>query len=154
MSLVQQIIREVADGSSLKASLARHGLTPSKFHYAISKDREAAQSYIRAQEIRADLLAEQTIEIADGDDDPQKARNRIETRKWLASKHYTKQYGDRLDVNVTQSLDITAALSEARERLRPISDQSKTIDAQFIDITGASGDAANDPQSHGQSIFD
>ncbi len=55
----------------------------------------------RAREERADLLAKEILEIADA---PCKdavevahARNRLDTRKWLASKLAPRKYGDRVE---------------------------------------------------------
>src|SRR6266446_8491317 len=57
--------------------------------------------YARAREERADLLAKEILEIADA---PCKdavevahARNRLDTRKWLASKLAPRKYGDRVE---------------------------------------------------------
>lgn len=148
------VIAEISNGSALKVALEKFGMTASAFNVALSKDREAALAYVRAQELRSDLLADETIGIADTETDAQRARNRIDARKWLASKHNSKRYGDRIDLNVTQTLDIGATLAEAKARLRPISDQTKTIDAQYIDLTDKNESAAIDRQSNDQSIFD
>jgi hypothetical protein len=45
-------------------------------------------------------------------------RLRIDARKWTASKLRPKQWGDRVDVNVTQTqISITTALKDAEARL-------------------------------------
>jgi hypothetical protein len=55
----------------------------------------------RAREERADLLAKEILEIADAPCkdavEVQHARNRIDTRKWLASKLAPRKYGDRVE---------------------------------------------------------
>jgi hypothetical protein len=88
-----------------------------------------AVSYARATEIRADLMADEVITIADCEvTDPQRARNQMQARQWLASKQHSRRYGDRIDLNVSQTLDVSVTLAEARARLlRPVSDQL-TID--------------------------
>lgn len=144
---VRKIIEAISAGASLKHALTCQDMTAGAFNHALSKDREAATAYIRAQEIRADLLADEIIDIADTEPDAQVARNRIDARKWIASKHHSKRYGDRIDVNVTQSIDISATLAEARGRVRSISDQSKTIEAQAIDITNVSASRPSDCES-------
>ena len=59
--------------------------------------------YARARVERADLLAEEILEIADTPCTNQvevaQQRNRLDTRKWLASKLAPKKYGDRLQVD-------------------------------------------------------
>lgn len=48
----------------------------------------------------------------------QQQRMRIDTRKWLAAKYYPRMYGERLDVNTTETrISITAALAEAEQRM-------------------------------------
>ena len=60
--------------------------------------------YARAREERADLLAKEILEIADAPCkdtvEVQHARNRIDTRKWLASKLAPRKYGDRAEHDV------------------------------------------------------
>jgi hypothetical protein len=57
--------------------------------------------YARAREERADLLAKEILEIADAPCTNQvevaHARNRLDTRKWLASKLAPRKYGDHVE---------------------------------------------------------
>lgn len=57
---------------------------------------EFAQKYARAREILAEINANEIINIADNDGDPQMARVRIDARKWWASKVAPKKYGDKV----------------------------------------------------------
>ena len=58
------------------------------------------------------------ISIADNQDtDPNRSKVMIDTRKWLASKWFPKLYGDRLDLNITEQIDIRSALDRARGRV-------------------------------------
>lgn len=76
-----------------------------------------AAEYARAREQQADLLASQIVEIADTEEDANRARVMIDARKWYASKLKPKVYGDRIDVAVSHTLDLSDALNEARNRL-------------------------------------
>lgn len=74
---------------------------------------EFAKDYERAKGEQADFLAEEIIEIADDDsldvgftdegkpfvkgENIQRARLRIDSRKWIASKLKPKKYGDKID---------------------------------------------------------
>src|SRR5260370_31620335 len=55
----------------------------------------------RAREERGDVLAREILEIADAPCADQvavqRARNRIDTRKWLAAKLAPRKYGDRVE---------------------------------------------------------
>jgi hypothetical protein len=52
--------------------------------------------YARAREERADLIADEIVTIADTDPDPNRARVRIDARKWWAAKVNPKKYGDKI----------------------------------------------------------
>lgn len=132
-TVVHEVIERVLDGQPLKIAVKGVGLTLENFHLRLSKDREAALAYARAVEIRADVLADEALHIADNEDDAAKARNQIQVRQWLASKLYAKRYGDRIDLNVTQTLDVSSTLAEARARLLPVRYQPDIEDAQVID---------------------
>jgi hypothetical protein len=56
--------------------------------------------YARAREERADMIADEVITIADTDPDPQRARVRIDARKWWAAKVNPRKYADKAEVNV------------------------------------------------------
>lgn len=54
-----------------------------------------ADQYARAREEQADAIADEITWIADTEEDPQKARVRIDARKWVAGKMRPKKYGDK-----------------------------------------------------------
>lgn len=146
-ALLNAVISRIENGDSLKLAAQSEGITTQQFNHFLRSDKEAFVAYERAREIRADLLADEIIEIADTATDSAKARNQIDTRKWVASKHYAKKYGDRIDLNVSMQIDIASTLEEARGRLLPISDQSNIIDAQAIDISSINMTRATDTLS-------
>ena len=142
-----RIIDAVLDGSSLREAAKAESVDLRTFGDWLQGDKEAAQRYARAQELRGDVLADEIIRIADTEDDAAKARNQITARQWLASK-LNKKYGERLDVNVTQTLDISATLIEARARLvLPPRDQQTITDVQTLDSIGLIEARALDNQS-------
>jgi hypothetical protein len=93
------------------------------------------QQYARAREVQADVLVDQTQDIADdgrndwmeraGQDSPgwqlngehvQRSRLRIDQRKWHASKLVPKKYGDLQKIEHSGTVDVAATLSAARKR--------------------------------------
>lgn len=135
--LLQRVIRDVLEGNQLKHAVAAQGISLYQFHDWISGDREAAIAYSRARELHSDVLVDEAKHIADTEPDAAKARNQIEIRKWIASKHNSRTYGDRIDLNVTQTLDIGATLAEAKARLlRPVRDQLTNDESQVVDVQG------------------
>lgn len=77
------------------------------------------EQYARAREKRAEHFAEEIVEIADTEQDPQRARVRVDARKWVASKLLPRVYGDnqRLEVDHTFNISINDALIEAQSRV-------------------------------------
>lgn len=72
----------------------------------------------QARELRADSYVEEMIEIADSEPDPQTAKNRIQTRQWIAGKFNRKDYGEVLEIDHTVRLDLSGVLNEARRRAK------------------------------------
>jgi hypothetical protein len=52
-------------------------------------------NYTRARDAQADYYADAVIEIADTEEHSDKARVRIDARKWVAGKMKPKKYGDK-----------------------------------------------------------
>ena len=149
---VDRVIAMVLDGAPLRVAIGEAGVSVTTFNKWLQSDKEAATNYARATELRADLLADEALHLADGDGDPAKVRNQMTIRQWLAGKLNGKRYGDRIDLNVTQTIDIGSTLAEARARLRPVSDQSNVIDAQVIDSIDVSPMRALDKQSISRAV--
>lgn len=76
-------------------------------------------------------LADELITIADDNLDVQRSRLKSDNYKWLLSKRKPAVYGDKIDINVNQTIDIGSALKEARSRALP---QTST-DTELIDVT-------------------
>lgn len=136
-SLTIQAIAMIEEGELLKNSLAKVGLTRSLFVSCLSSERELSVRLARAMEISADFLVDEAIDAARNEPDVMRARVIAENNRWAASKRNSKRYGDRIDLNVSQSIDISSTLMEARARiLRPVSDQLEVVDAQVVDPQG------------------
>ncbi|QMP18238.1 clamp-loader subunit [Ralstonia phage RpY1] len=134
-SRVEAVISRVLEGVPIREAIKGNFNSVGALYECISGERELSVRFTRAMEIRAELLVDEMTAIADSDDDPQRVRNRVDVRKWIASKLLPKKYGERIDLNVTQTIDIGEALREARSRIvRPIADQSDVVDAQVVDL--------------------
>lgn len=53
------------------------------------------EQYAQAANRRADNLAEDVMQVAYGDDDPARARVKMDALKWFAEKTHPKKYGQR-----------------------------------------------------------
>ena len=68
----------------------------------LEKAPELLATYTRAKELQADYYAEQMLDVIDNAsstrDEIERAKVKVETLKWIASKLKPKKYGDKLDV--------------------------------------------------------
>jgi len=97
--LVERVCSLIASGKSLRAIGDMPDMpTAETVRTWLHRDAEFSGQYARACEARAEHYAEEIIDIADTETDPQRARNRIDARKWTAVKLLPKKYGDRVDV--------------------------------------------------------
>lgn len=98
-----------------------------------------ADSYTRAREAQMDWYAEEISDIADNagttNDEIQKARLRIETRKWLMSKIKAKKYADRIEPTTVNNYTDNRKIDVAFETLKLAS--RETLDAAKRQITHA-----------------
>ena len=130
----KDIIERVASGVSIEKAYKYHELTRWHFQQLREKkpafDRHLARARAMLQEERVDSIHE----IARTEPDVNRAKVLIDGIKWVAGK-YNRQFSDRLDINVTQTIDIGSALAEAKARmvLRPRCDPADIIDVQVID---------------------
>jgi len=65
---------------------------------ADDQDGNRREQYARARDAQSDVIADEILMIADTEEDAQKARVRIDARKWLAGKMKPKVYGDKQTV--------------------------------------------------------
>lgn len=99
----------IASGKSLRKVCEEDNDLPTKetIRVWLIEDAGFSAQYARAREEQADFYADEVTEIADTEPDPNKARVRIDARKWAASKLKPKVYGDKLtlDGDMTVKMD-------------------------------------------------
>jgi hypothetical protein len=91
-----------------------------------------AEAYARAREAQQDTFAGQIIDIADTDDDPQRARNRIDARKWHAAKTAPRKYGDRVMQEITGADGGPIAIAALQVHMRGLNDEELLIMQQLL----------------------
>ncbi len=91
-----------------------------------------SESYARAREAQQDTFAGQIIDIADTDDDPQRARNRIDARKWHAAKTAPRKYGDRVIQEITGADGGPIAIATLQVQMRGLNDEELLIMQQLL----------------------
>jgi len=102
------IIKAIAGGIALREYCRGKG-TPARaaVHQWLIDDKDFADQYARAMQVRADEMFDEILDIADQYDpakdktnpeNVQRAKLRIDTRKWKLGKMQPQKYGDKLDV--------------------------------------------------------
>lgn len=76
-------------------------------------------SFEQARQEGLEHLADGLIDAHKTEPDVQRARLKSDNAKWLLSKRKPTIYGDKVDIHVSQTIDIGSALSEARKRALP-----------------------------------
>lgn len=124
---VDKMLDEFADAASLRSLLMEWNFASHVFYDTLHNSPRLHARYEQLQKLRSELLADDIIEIADTETDQFRARNRIEARKWYASKLFKTKYGESLDINLTKTVDISIALKEAHERRKTLSVKSSVV---------------------------
>lgn len=93
------------------------------------------QAVMRAREMAQDALVDKMHDIAATEPDVNRARLKVDTIKWTASKIKPRVYGDKLDITLDHRIDIGDALAAARSRvvqLRPMCDPVDVIEGEIV----------------------
>lgn len=116
--VVDELLAAVAGGESVRQACEDRGVQRWKLYERIAKDEPLRTRYELALETRAEVLAEEIVDIADEDarlvelkdnegnvvdfkvDTAFEAwrKTRIDARKWTASRLLPKRYGDKLEL--------------------------------------------------------
>lgn len=131
-ALIPVIFERVASGESLRRICEGEGM-PSEalVRKWADQDAETGARYARAQEQRADAIADEVIEIADSapqsSDGVAKARLKCDMRRWYAGQVAPKRWGRKsVDVEhkgeIKAELSLSQAISEALEAAKNAKD--------------------------------
>jgi hypothetical protein len=97
-----EICKRIANGESLR-KITRDDDFPEMItvYRWFRQYPELCTQYATAKQDRADTYTDEIIEIADdlktsSSEEIQKAKLRVDVRKWIASKHHPRNYGDRV----------------------------------------------------------
>jgi hypothetical protein len=115
-AMAEKICDEIAYGRSLQQIQRDPGMPPMQTVMRwLEANEQFRDQYARAREKQADHYAAEIVEIADTEEDPQKARVRIDARKWVASKLRPKAYGERVEQHMTGELTINVLPRAVRQ---------------------------------------
>ena len=117
---IDEIFQKITEGNSIRTILKENDNLPSRktFLEWLAKDKELSSHYARICDVRADIIFDEMMDIADdgtndymtkqiGDgikmqvlnsEHIQRSKLRIDTRKWILSKMNPKKYSDKIDL--------------------------------------------------------
>lgn len=100
---IRSLFTLLSEGKSVSASLREVGLSRNRFHEALARHPEAAREYEAIRLVRADIMADEVVDIADlaGPENAEiaQATLRINARKWTAQMLHPKRYSEKLQVD-------------------------------------------------------
>ena len=136
-NIFEYVCQEIEKGKALRNVLKDENMpSTSTFYQWLDNDEVKAKQYARATEVRADIIFDDILSIADentndtsinengievvNNDVIQRSRLRIDARKWVLSKLNPKKFGDKTDItsggekitNAPQEVKITIVTNE------------------------------------------
>lgn len=96
------VLADVAAGEATYKALPAHGTDFKNFYAYLNSDEELGKKYARAKLAGLERMADEILEISDAREDDeavQRARLRVDSRKWLLSKLAPRKYGEKLNVS-------------------------------------------------------
>jgi hypothetical protein len=117
--LAAEICERLASGESLNAICADPCMpTRQAVHEWVADNRAGfGDKYARARTAQADHYADEIIEIVDSEADPARARVRMDGRKWVASKLAPRKYGEKLETENHNTINVSDSLAALLERI-------------------------------------
>lgn len=122
-------------GEPLKNIITGMLTDESAFFIYRQRDPLFSAAFERARLEGLEHIADGLLTVHDDYIDVQRARLKSDNAKWLLAKRKPAIYGDKVDIHVSQTIDIGAALTEAKRRALP---------AVVRDVTHTLPDKAND----------
>jgi len=109
----EKICEAIAAGGHLHIICQKEDWAPHErtVHRWLQDREDFRQIYAHARERQQEVFAAEVVLIADTEPDPARARNRMDARKWHASKVAPKKWGDRVEIEA--KVETTGAASEA-----------------------------------------
>lgn len=142
-AVINEILTDVANGSSLNIACQKRKIVPATFRDWIEGDAALAQRYARAKNRQLEYWGEEVLDIATGarrladaaaigavfsDDKTAIMRDRLaaDQARWTLSKLLPKQYGDRVFLDTSEQ--------DVRPPLTP--EEIKAAQQAFIEKRG------------------
>lgn len=129
---LEELAVRVAEGESLKAVCAAWDIPVGRFGAWLAADPRRRDIYEGARQLRADALADEILEIADGKAGSQGDHLRdalsIRARQWVASKWDRSRYGDSVVVQHQGETVVRLTFGERTIASAPLVGESSVVE--------------------------
>lgn len=121
-------------GLTLKKIREDIGVDHNTWYAAIDADVCFKDSVAQARSEGLEERADDLMDITEIEPDIMKARLISDNTKWLLARLKPATYGDKMTLDVNQTVDIGGALREARARALPVSDQTDATQTDVVEL--------------------
>lgn len=127
------ILSDLAGGKLVRDTLVAHLVTPEQKRVYVTTEPNARAQWDEAREASADAFFDEAIEVIHSPEaktNPNYARVVIDTLKWASRIRNSRQYGDKVQLDV-RTLDLTRVIADANARLargRTLTGESSRVD--------------------------
>lgn len=106
--IVDVILERISSGESLNKITQDDNMPCNSTVYLwLSKHPEFSDKYARARECQQEAMADDILAICDTEEDVNRARLKVDTRKWLMARLAPKKYGESKNLNVEAKVTMT-----------------------------------------------
>lgn len=144
----QKVIKMFSEGHPIQNVAKELGVSISAIQSARLADPLFDSNCGQARTKGYDVQADSLLTIAETIQDVNKARLTSDNIKWTLARRDPSRFGDRIEVNMNQTVDIGSALKEAKSRVLPTNQIIENqVTMQVIDIVRSSNAIESDSQS-------
>lgn len=116
---IQLALDLASEGKTAKEIREALFITQSMFNRYCESNPIFQSNFARARQEGLEEIADSLQTIADDEKDVLRARLKSENLRWVLSKRKPHVYGDRIEVNMNQTVSVLDALNEAKARALP-----------------------------------
>lgn len=140
---IERVLSMVSKGETLNGVLAFVRVDVEAWEKAVESVPGLSDRVERAKARGIHAMADSVLDIVETEPDVARARLKVDAFKWYVSKKLPKEYGDRVQHEHHHTINLQAAMGQARDRIRvrPIRDLTKERQTQALDIPDHSGQA-------------
>jgi len=116
LTMMEDFLDGISTGQSVIKLCEKWLIQPRQFYAWAERDALFSEKLALAYRVDVERRLETLDSIAE-QDDSKVAKVKSDNIKWLASKRSREKYGDRTDIHLTQTLDISGILKAAESRV-------------------------------------